>query len=334
MSVAAGADAASAAQYKKKWSRPSCIECRKSKRRCDSLLPQCSRCQDLGIICEYKMAAETKTQAVDASRATASSTAERQSFSEQAESDASVTWISSTLPFDACSVKSLMFQGMHAIEWPEWLSSRDDMQLEQTIFKLHDPELPVISLLQMIVLIKGISASFPVPKLTIASCVRVCNHLLQSIEQHMHDLPSRISSRISSKNRSFETAACLVPWMSVLLTESGVLGDALSSLHSRLLLLSSTVVCFFFSKPPDAKVLPLASSTKRSRPDCHDPDRDVSTSCKARDDAGYFSKNPFTALTNAFSSPWDVLSRMASAVVSQASDLMYSSDHYRLAVSV
>jgi hypothetical protein len=335
MSVTAGAEVTSGAQYKKKWSRPSCIECRKSKRRCDSLLPQCSRCQDLGIVCEYKLAAETKTQAVDLSRATMSLTTEQQSSSEQqSDCDASVMWLSSTLLFDACSVKSLLYQGMRAIEWPEWLSSREDMQLEQTIFKLHDPELPVISLLQMIVLIKGISASFPVPKLTIASCVRVCNSLLQSIEQHMRDLPTRISARISSKNRSFETAACLVPWMTVLLTESGVLGDALSSLHSRLLRLSSTVVCFFFSKPSDTKGLPHTSSTKRSRPDGLDPDGDVSTSLKARDDAGYFSKNPFTALTSAFTCPWDVLSRMASAVVSQASGLIYTSDQYRLAVSV
>ena len=280
------------------------------------------------------MAPETKAKTEDSPGVVASMTAELQTSIEEPRHEASVMWLSSTLRFDSCTIRSLLFQGMRAIDWPEWLKSRNDTQLEHTIFKLHDPELPVISLLQMIVLIKGISASFPVPKLSIASCVCVCNSLLQSIEQHMRDLPSRISARISSKNRSFETASCLVPWMTVLLTESGVLGDALSSLHSRLLRLSSTVVSFFFSKPPSDKVLTHASSTKRSRAGGLGPDGDDGGVCSTRNDNGYFSKNPFTALTNALSSPWDVLSRIANAVVSQASNLMCHSDQYRLAVSV
>jgi single-stranded DNA-binding protein len=49
---------------------------------------------------------------------------------------------------------------------------------------------------------------------------------------------------------------------------------------------------------------------------------------------GYFVSNPFTVLTNALSRPWDVLSRMVNAAASQASDLICTSDHYRLAVSV
>lgn len=333
MAAAANGHAASGAQYKKNWSRPSCLECRKSKRRCDSLLPNCSRCQGLGLACEYRMAPEAKISDVDSSSAVSSSPAEKQSFSDQ-EHDASVMWISSTLLFDSCSVRCLLMKGMRAIDWPDWLQSRSDAQLEQTIFKVHDPELPVISLIQMIVLIKGISSSFPSPKLSIEPCVRVCHSLLQSIEGHMRSLPSRLSSRMSSKNRSFETAACLVPWMTVLLTESGVLGDALSSLHSRLLPLSSAVVCFFFSKPPDAKVAPPTSSTKRSRGNCIPADVGDVSSSKDHDSPSCFTKNPFTALTNALSSPWDILSRMANAVVSQASDLMCTSDQFRLAVCV
>ena len=320
MSAAADADAASAAQYKKKWSRPSCLECRKSKRRCDSLLPQCSRCHKLGLVCEYKMAADIHE------------TAEVVSLSEQPQHDAAVLWISSTLLFDSVSVKCLLLQGMRAIDWPEWLNPQNDTQLEQTIFKLHDPTLPVISLLQMIVLIKGIAASFPAPKLSVASCVRVCNSLLQSIEQEMRTLPSRISARISFKNRSFETAASLVPWMTVLSTESAILGDALSSLHARLLRLSSTVVCFFFSQPPNAKSSPQVLNTKRSRKSPLGPDGDDSASCKVHDvgdNTGLTKK-----IKNALSRPWDVLSRIACAVVSQATDLIFASDQYRLAVSV
>jgi len=326
MSVPADADAASSAQYKKKWSRPSCLECRKSKRRCDSLLPHCSRCQNLGLDCEYKLAADTKTDTLDSLSGSVGKPAEQESIGEDVERDAGVVWISSTLLLDSVAVRCLLLQGMRAIDWPEWLSSQNNTQLEQTIFKLHDPELPVISLLQMIVLIKGLSASFPVSKLNVASCVRVCNSLLQSIETEIRSLPSRISARMSSKNRSFEMAACLVPWMTVLLTESGILGDALSSLHSRLLRLSSTVVCFFFSKPADSKdQLPPNISAKRSR------------EAPARTDeegGGYFVSNPFTVLTNALSRPWDVLSRMVNAAASQASDLICTSDHYRLAVSV
>jgi hypothetical protein len=330
MSVPADTDAASAAQYKKKWSRPSCLECRKSKRRCDSLLPHCSRCQNLGLVCEYKLAADTKSDTLDSLSGSVCKPAEQESIGEDLERDAGVVWISSTLLLDAAAVRCLLLQGMRAIDWPEWLSSQNNTQLEQTIFKLHDPELPVISLLQMIVLIKGLSASFPVPKLNVASCVRVCNSLLQSIETEIRALPSRISARMSSKNRSFEMAACLVPWMTVLLTESGILGDALSSLHSRLLRLSSTVVCFFFSKPADSKDQLLPFGAKRSREAPARTDEDG----KARKDGGYFVSNPFTALTNALSRPWDVLSRIVNAAASQASDLICTSDHYRLAVSV
>jgi predicted small metal-binding protein len=328
--MSADSDAA-CAQYKKKWARPSCFECRKSKRRCDSLLPKCSRCESLGLDCEYKIAAETKAETVRPTVAAAHTPAAQQPPSDAPQDDAGVLWISSTLLLDSSSVRRLLYQGMRAIDWPEWLNSQNDAQLEHTIFKLHDPELPVISLLQMIVLIKGVSAAFPVPKLTIASCVRVCNSLVQSIEQEMRALPSRISARMCSKNRSFETAAGLVPWMTVLLTESGILGDALSSLHTRLLRLSNTVVCFFFAKPIDAKVSPLTSSAKRSRTAQLGPDADDSVTCATSasiSDASFFTSNPFTALTNALSRPWAVLSRMATTVVSQASD------QYRLAISV
>ena len=317
-------------QYKKKWSRPSCFECRKSKRRCDSLLPKCSRCQSLALDCEYKIAAETKAETLHPSGGATHRPAAQQPPSDAPQDDAGVMWISSTLLLDSSSVRRLLSQGMRAIDWPEWLSSQNEAQLEQTIFKHHDPELPVISLLQMIVLIKGVSTAFPVPKITIASCVHVCNSLMQSIEQEIRALPFRISARMCSKNRSFETAAGLVPWMTVLLTESGILGDALSSLHTRLLRLSSTVVCFFFSKPPDVKVSPQTSSAKRSRAAPLSPNAAV-VSCKpsvSAGDAGVFATNPFTALTNALSRPWAVLSRMATTVVSQASD------QYRLAINV
>jgi hypothetical protein len=333
MSADADVDPAPGAQYKKKWSRPSCLECRKSKRRCDSLLPQCSRCHNLGLVCEYKIAADSKAESSSSLTCELSKTP---SLNDQPQHDAAVLWISSILLSDSASVRSLLLQGMRAIDWPEWLNPRDNSQLEQTIFKLHDPALPVISLLQMIVLIKGISASFPVPTLTVASCVRVCNSLLQSIEQEMRTLPSRISARISSKNRSFETAASFVPWMTVLSTESGILGDALSSLHARLLHLSSTVVCFFFSKPTDVKGSSQSSSAKRMReaPLAPAGDESACTACHVVDGAGFFTKNTFSALTNALSRPWEVLSRIANAVVSQASDLICTSDHYRLAVSV
>jgi hypothetical protein len=334
MSAEADTIAAPGAQYKKKWSRPSCLECRKSKRRCDSLLPQCSRCHNLGLACEYKMAAESKA---DSSSDAIYESSQVLSLNESPQHDAAVLWISSILLCDSSSVRCLLLQGMRSIDWPEWLNPHNNSQLEQTIFKLHDPDLPVISLLQMIVLIKGISASFPVPKLTVASCVRVCNSLLRSIEEEMRTLPSRISARISSKNRSLETAASFVPWMTVLSTESGILGDALSSLHARLLRLSSTVVCFFFSKPLDVKSSPQTSSTKRSRETPLGLDIDDNASCTVRqggEGIGFFTKNPFSALTNALSRPWDVLSRIANAVVSQASDLICTSDQYRLAVSV
>lgn len=314
--------------YKKNWSRPSCHECRKSKRRCDSLLPCCSRCQSLGLVCEYKIAAESKAGAGGDDAAIESS-----DFSEQLQNDAGVLWISSTLLLDSASVKRMLFDGIRAVDWPEWLKSKDDPQLEEIIFKRHDPELPVISLLQMIVLIKGISASFTIPKSTITSCVRVCNSLLLSIEQRIRALPSRISSRMSNKNRSFETAAFLVPWMTVLLTESGSIGDALSSLHARLLHMCSTVVCFFFSRPADDLCSPTKSVMKRSRQPSHTAESPVNISDRSSD-AGFFASNPFSVLTNALSRPWAVLSRMATSVVSQASDLICTSDQYKLAVSV